>query len=271
MFIHSMYPLRLLRKLHSNTCSIYQLIIASILYPIHCILTSAKLITFNMSLINAVLSNPQVPEAIRQAALDRAHSSAGLPIEEGRTESFWLKEPHPTAAQAQSGALPEKVDVAIIGSGITGLSVAWTILQTAKQRDCSLPSVVILEARDACSGATGRNGGHVLETVLEYLEFKQLFGKDAAMKLIRFRLGHMLEMEALMKDRPELRERSQLRKVEFVSVYFDEETFQTAVKSLEEFKKDMPEESQGFASHRGEKLQTVSHKAQLPTPSQPFF
>ncbi|KAK0647509.1 hypothetical protein DIS24_g7670 [Lasiodiplodia hormozganensis] len=76
------------------------------------------------------------------------------------------------------------------------------------------------------------------------------------MKLTRFRLGHMPEMEALMKDRPELRERSQLRKVEFVSVYFDEETFLAAVKSLEEFKKDMPEESQGFASHRGEKLQT---------------
>ncbi|KAB2568566.1 hypothetical protein DBV05_g12757, partial [Lasiodiplodia theobromae] len=81
------------------------------------------------------------------------------------------------------------------------------------------------------------------------------------MKLTRFRLGHMPEMEALMKDRPELRERSQLRKVEFVSVYFDEETFLAAVKSLEEFKKDMPEESQGFASHRGEKLQTHFHLA----------
>ncbi|KAF4537470.1 putative FAD dependent oxidoreductase [Lasiodiplodia theobromae] len=214
-----------------------------------------------MSLIKAVLSNPQVPETIRQAALDRAHRSTGLPIGEGRTESFWLKEPHPTVARAQSGALPEKVDIAIIGSGITGLSVAWTILQTAKQHGRNPPSVVILEARDACSGATGRNGGHVLETVLEYLEFKQLFGKDAAMKLTRFRLGHMPEMEALMKDRPELRERSQLRKVEFVSVYFDEETFLAAVKSLEEFKKDMPEESQGFASHRGEKLQTHFHLA----------
>jgi glycine/D-amino acid oxidase-like deaminating enzyme len=49
-------------------------------------------------------------------------------------------------------ALPRHVDVLIIGSGITGVSCARTLLRKGP------PSlrVLVLEARDVCSGATGR-------------------------------------------------------------------------------------------------------------------
>ena len=46
----------------------------------------------------------------------------------------------------------EEADVVIIGSGITGTSVAYNALS----RESAL-NVVMLEAREVCSGATGRS------------------------------------------------------------------------------------------------------------------
>jgi hypothetical protein len=55
------------------------------------------------------------------------------------------------------------VDVLVVGSGITGVSVAWGLLQgqlgkDGRERDEKKERIVMLEARQACSGATGRNG-----------------------------------------------------------------------------------------------------------------
>jgi gamma-glutamylputrescine oxidase len=48
-------------------------------------------------------------------------------------------------------------DVVIIGGGITGLSTAWHLVQRFPER-----RVVLLEAREIGNGASGRNGGQVL-------------------------------------------------------------------------------------------------------------
>jgi glycine/D-amino acid oxidase-like deaminating enzyme len=67
----------------------------------------------------------------------------------------------------------------IIGSGITGASIAWKLLQAEPDA-----SILILEARTASSGATGRNGGHCRAG--RYLNFKtdlETFGKEEALKL----------------------------------------------------------------------------------------
>ncbi|KAF8264508.1 FAD dependent oxidoreductase-domain-containing protein [Lactarius quietus] len=83
------------------------------------------------------------------------------------THSFWLASApgvNPLAREGSSGPLTTDADVCIIGSGITGVSVAYHISEMLKKeietRSDPL-SVVILEARDFCSGATGRNGGHL--------------------------------------------------------------------------------------------------------------
>ncbi|KAK9415627.1 putative FAD dependent oxidoreductase [Seiridium unicorne] len=80
---------------------------------------------------------------------------AGLPVP-NPTKAHWLKEPseklfgHRTTVD-----LPHSADVVIVGSGITGAIAAHTL----KARRPEL-NVVMLEAREACWGATGRNGGH---------------------------------------------------------------------------------------------------------------
>ena len=47
--------------------------------------------------------------------------------------------------------LPDSADIVVIGSGITGTSVAYTILSNG-----STAKIVMLEARGVCSGGTGR-------------------------------------------------------------------------------------------------------------------
>lgn len=69
------------------------------------------------------------------------------------TVAYWQDPPDEIADLRSTPQLPESADVIIIGSGITGASIAYNILSRAPKT-----KIVILEARQACSGATGRNG-----------------------------------------------------------------------------------------------------------------
>ncbi|PNH71777.1 hypothetical protein VDGD_08608 [Verticillium dahliae] len=85
---------------------------------------------------------------------------ADLPSERS-TASYWHREPsekllgHRTTAE-----LPATADVVIIGSGITGAFAAHFLKEANAASD-----VLMLEAREACWGATGRNGGHCQPSV----------------------------------------------------------------------------------------------------------
>lgn len=80
--------------------------------------------------------------------LKRIEASPGLPVP-GPTRSFWMDVESPISSRLPE-ILPEHSDVVVIGSGITGTAAARTLLGQAPLK------VVMLEARDACSGATGR-------------------------------------------------------------------------------------------------------------------
>ena len=70
------------------------------------------------------------------------------------TLPFWRTQLHELDTHRSTEELPKKCDVLIIGAGYAGAATAYHLLKD----NPSPPSVVILEARQACSGATGRNG-----------------------------------------------------------------------------------------------------------------
>jgi hypothetical protein len=79
------------------------------------------------------------------------------------TASFWHSRPSPLLVGHRSTReLPKTADVVIIGSGMTGASVAYHLLTSPhRSESCDVKAiedvtVVMLEAREACWGATGR-------------------------------------------------------------------------------------------------------------------
>lgn len=205
-----------------------------------------------MFLIEAVLTDPSASVEERQKALSRIFSDPGVPSKQS-TAPFWLRDPH-ALSKCQSSTLPTEADVVIIGSGVTGASIARTLLQdrTDGSGSSGHPAVVMLEARDVCSGATGRNGGHILETGEEFMEFVETVGVDNAKKIMKFRLAHLKEMLGAA-ERFGLTTECQARRVQFLSVYFDERRWKEGLASITKFKEIMPEEAAEWATfERGE-------------------
>ncbi|XRM47101.1 hypothetical protein ABZX51_010102 [Aspergillus tubingensis] len=209
-----------------------------------------------MAFVQAQLSNPAIPAKDRQKALDRAFADPGLPSANS-TSSFWLRSPHPELAKAQSPTLPSEADVVIIGSGVTGTSIARTLLKSRKaeksQNDSNRPAVAILEARDVCSGATGRNGGHILETAEEFADLEDIHGTAAAKKIMKFRLAHLREMLDTAEEYG-LTEHCQARRVQFLSVYFDEDGWEEARERVRRLKAGLPDETKEWKIYEREEI-----------------
>ncbi|KAF2757723.1 FAD dependent oxidoreductase-like protein [Pseudovirgaria hyperparasitica] len=82
---------------------------------------------------------------------------SGLPVP-NPSSSFWHSEPNEfLIGHRTTPELPAHADVVIVGSGITGASVARYLNEDVRMKG---KTTVMLEAREACWGATGRNGGH---------------------------------------------------------------------------------------------------------------
>ena len=85
---------------------------------------------------------------------ERAAIPPGLPRPDP-TRSYWWPEPLDSVADCRTTLdLPEHADIVIVGSGVSGSTIAYNLLSANKTL-----KVVMLEARQAASGASGRNGG----------------------------------------------------------------------------------------------------------------
>ncbi|KAH7025827.1 FAD dependent oxidoreductase [Microdochium trichocladiopsis] len=86
----------------------------------------------------------------------RVHPTQATLPSENPSKSYWHTQPsEKLLGHRTTSDLPESADVIIVGSGISGTFAA----QTLREKRPEL-KVVMLEAREACWGATGRNGGH---------------------------------------------------------------------------------------------------------------
>ncbi|KAF8233887.1 FAD dependent oxidoreductase [Tricholoma matsutake] len=121
---------------------------------------------------------------------------ATLPVPNS-TQSFWLNTPgaNPLANEGSHGPLTTDADICIIGSGITGVSTAYHLAKQLDQVDRPIKTV-ILEAREFCSGATGRNGGHLIPNFFFGFQKHILdYGVEEAKKI--YGIEQYTEMELL--------------------------------------------------------------------------
>ncbi|KAJ4328772.1 hypothetical protein N0V84_000777 [Fusarium piperis] len=145
-----------------------------------------------------------------------------------------LPSANPTSSAWQEPAAPiatTKTDIAIIGSGITGTSVAHTLLN---HPNGSKLRVTILEARNACSGATGRNGGHLVSDTCDHFEhLVTTFGVEEATKMLKFSEANIEELKALIGqlNEPE-KEAVEFRQVISTSTLGDKPTLERLRHSL---------------------------------------
>lgn len=79
----------------------------------------------------------------------------GFPAENALS-SYWLQTPYDLATFCSAEKVPDQCDIAIIGTGLAGVATAYHILSDSNLR--TKPNIVLLEARQVCTGATGRNG-----------------------------------------------------------------------------------------------------------------
>lgn len=153
---------------------------------------------------------------------NRLAEDPSLPVT-NPTTSYWQCPPDEKLLGIQTKQLPTQCDVAVIGSGVSACSVVKHLLNSDFQG-----RVVVLEAREVCSGATGRNGGRLhVHAVQEFDRFRQMYGDEHAKKIVRFQLAHYDEMETVAKALgPEAYKRSAIRQTESVVAVFSDRKFE---------------------------------------------
>lgn len=148
------------------------------------------------------------------------------------TKPYWHNAPH-RLANHQSAWPTGITDILIIGSGMTGTSMAHTI--TSKRPDLN---VVMVDARPLCSGATGRNGGHIKTmSYAVWEDRKRMYGIDEAIRITEFEESHLKIMGDAIRD---LGLECDLVHVDGVDAYYDQRDFDKALKALEDMRAHAP-------------------------------
>ncbi|KAH8668884.1 FAD dependent oxidoreductase [Xylariales sp. PMI_506] len=123
-------------------------------------------------------------------------SPVGLPAIGETTLSFWRTEPHELDAFRSTETLPSECDVVVIGAGYAGVTTAYRLLDQEEP-----PSVVMLEAREICSGATARNGGHCKPDVyFNIYKYTKDYGAENAAAVADFEAANVYALKNLVEN-----------------------------------------------------------------------
>lgn len=172
------------------------------------------------------------------------------------TTSFWQTPPHPLS-DVQSPTLPPTATYAIIGSGITGASIASTLL--AHPSFPANANIVVLEARTLTSGATGRNGGALTTPVgYDFLHLSQEQGREEAVRIGLFANRTLNILHEMGSASAEMKDVSEVRRLRGVIGFDDVETFERARESFLAFDRDVPEARAGVQVLGGGEAREVS-------------
>lgn len=111
-----------------------------------------------------------------------------------RQQIYWQTTTQMPGEENTIKPLPEKVDVAVIGGGYTGLSAARTLAKHGA-------SVVVLEAETIGWGASSRNGGMVLTGLKVGMQtVQQRYGREIARRLFQYSLDSIDTVEQIVNE-----------------------------------------------------------------------
>ncbi|RFU32852.1 hypothetical protein B7463_g3524, partial [Scytalidium lignicola] len=179
--------------------------------------------------IKAILATIQDLNTTYGALLNRISSDPGIPVQ-NPTSSFWLDNPPVPRPSEQA---------------VQSASVARTILEESAVMGLTTFKVVVFEARELTSGATGRNGGHIKTSpYMTFSRMKARFGVERARDLVRFEMRHLPLLTGMAKD--EGIEKAEARRVETVDLFFDGEAWEKARQMAEELEDGMPDVASGM-------------------------
>ncbi|KAL4795791.1 FAD dependent oxidoreductase [Aspergillus venezuelensis] len=170
--------------------------------------------------------------------VEMATEDPGLP-HPNPSIAFWQEPPH-SISDIQSSHLPDQVDYAIIGSGITGCSVTNTLLNHPA---LSNKRVAVFEARGLTSGATGRNGGHLVSPLaLEFSTLSATYGIEKAAEVARFSYKSIERVYEVVNELdPSIQEAAELRKVTTVTNFLDTASHEHSRESVRQFAEACPD------------------------------
>ncbi|KAL2830935.1 FAD dependent oxidoreductase-domain-containing protein [Aspergillus pseudoustus] len=148
------------------------------------------------------------------------------------TQPFRLTDPSPISKlQSPWNA---NADIIIIGSGMTAVSLTRSLYAHNPKLN-----ITIVEARDLCSGATGRNGGHCqVMSPGVWFERERAYGTAEALRVMRFEHSHLDELVQASRENGI---QCDLRLHEGLDVYHDEHDFERAVRALEAMRGQAPD------------------------------
>src|SRR5208282_546602 len=107
-------------------------------------------------------------------------------------QNYWLSTTE--FPRVEVGPLPERIDVAVIGAGFTGLSAARTLAKRGAR-------VAVLESETIGWGASSRNGGMVLSGLkLGVNQLISKYGRELTRRMYAASLESIDAIERLVKD-----------------------------------------------------------------------
>ncbi|KAH6614091.1 FAD dependent oxidoreductase-like protein, partial [Boeremia exigua] len=159
----------------------------------------------------------------------------------------------------------EPYDFIIIGSGMSGTMIAYNLLKKDPKR-----RIMMLEAREICSGATGRNGGHTkAASYRSYLQNVEGLGEEEALKIARLEYNNIIETHQLAE---ELNIDCENKLCKTVDIIYDRPTFEQgklAIQALRAAVKEEETQSEKMAWYNiHENVETVSKHFQVSTKSE---
>ncbi|KAF2489229.1 DAO-domain-containing protein [Lophium mytilinum] len=131
-------------------------------------------------------TNPTPPATVKNSQPESTTTPPerfGFPKQGSRSLSYWLQsvQGDPLLNHRTTPELPKSADIVVIGSGLSGTLITKHCLATWPDK-----TVVVLEAREFCSGATGRNAGHCKPDQWRgFARYEEAFGTQHALKILQ--------------------------------------------------------------------------------------